>query len=131
MGGADSPISFSPKLAVNDSYLYFTSSKLEGSDYTNNLVLNRCNKDGSDCKTIEGLHGYIASGLGISPTISVNNHNVYYLTSKYDNNNSSYMTNFSLVKCNIELEECSEVGSVSGFANSSGSTIYPHLLLTK
>lgn len=131
LGGADSPISFSPKLAVNDSYLYFTSSKLEGSGYTNNLVLNRCNKDGSDCKTIEGLHGYIASGLGISPTISVNNHNVYYLTSKYDNNNSSYMTNFSLVKCNIELEECSEVGSVSGFANSSGSTIYPHLLLTK
>ena len=131
LGGADSPISFSPKLAVNDSYLYFTSSKLEGSGYTNNLVLNRCNKDGSDCKTIEGLHGYIASGLGISPTISVNNHNVYYLTSKYDNNNSSYTTNFSLVKCNIELEECSEVGSVSGFANSSGSTIYPHLLLTK
>ena len=120
----NSAISINPMFLVNDNYLYYTSSVLDGSGYTNNFVLYRCNKDGSGCISKSDLSAYVSSGHGISPIIALNNDNLYYLT--YKSNNS-----FSLFKCDLDLANCSELDTLEFYSNSDGSIVSPYIYLTK
>lgn len=132
LGYGTSGVGLNPVLAINDKYLYYTKTDYSSSGiYINSLTLYKCNRDGTNCEAKKGMNGYINYGPGIAPTVVANNNYVYYTTARLNSSGNAYSTNFDLYKCDIELNNCSVVGGLSGFANTSGSVIPPYLLLTK